>query len=85
MKTTDLIDQVADKAGIARDAARLAVDVMLTSIVDAAKQGEEVSLPGFGKFKVKDKFLRVRDAIRRPVRRSRSRRHASLDSRQRNR
>jgi DNA-binding protein HU-beta len=53
MKTTDLIDQVADKAGIARDAARLAVDVMLTSIVDAAKQGEEVSLPGFGKFKVK--------------------------------
>ena len=53
MKTTDLIDQVADKAGIARDAARLAVDVMLTSIVDAAKKGEEVSLPGFGKFKVK--------------------------------
>jgi len=53
MKTTDLIDQVADKAGIARDAARLDVDVMLTSIVDAAKQGEEVSLPGFGKFKVK--------------------------------
>ena len=84
MKTTDLIDRVADKAGIARDAARLAVDVMLTSIVDAAKQGEEVSLPGFGKFKVKQS-PRVRDAILRPVRRSRSRRHASLGSRQRNR
>ena len=66
MKTTDLIDQVADKAGIARDAARLAVDVMLTSIVDAAKQGEEVSLPGFGKFKVKQSPARQRQG-RNPV------------------
>ena len=84
MKTTDLIDQVADKAGIARDAARLAVDVMLTSIVDAAKQGEEVSLPGSASSR-SSRVPRVRDAIRRPVRRSRSRRHASLGSRQRNR
>lgn len=53
MKTTDLIDQVAAKAGIAKNDAKLAVDVMLTSIVEAAKQGEEVNLPGFGKFKVK--------------------------------
>ena len=54
MKTTDLIDHVAEKTGIARSAAKDAVEAMLAGIVAAAKQGEEVSLPGFGKFKVKE-------------------------------
>jgi DNA-binding protein HU-beta len=30
------------------------VDAVFAGIVDAAKKGEEVNLPGFGKFKVKD-------------------------------
>lgn len=53
MKTTDLIEQVAAKTGIAKSAAKEAVEAMLAGIVDAAKQGEEVNFPGFGKFKVK--------------------------------
>jgi DNA-binding protein HU-beta len=54
MKTADLIDQVATKTGIAKSAAKEAIEAMLTGIVEAAKQGDEVNLPGFGKFKVKE-------------------------------
>ena len=54
MKTADLIEQVAAKAGIAKSAAKEAVEVMLTGIIDAAKQGDEINLIGFGKFKVRN-------------------------------
>ncbi|HME26207.1 MAG TPA: HU family DNA-binding protein, partial [Acetobacteraceae bacterium] len=50
----DLIDHVASEAGVEKSAAKKAVDAVFAGIVEAAKQGEEVSLPGFGKFKVKD-------------------------------
>jgi DNA-binding protein HU-beta len=54
MKLTDLVDHVASEAGIEKGAARKAVDAVFAGIVEAAKKGEEVNLPGFGKFKVKD-------------------------------
>lgn len=54
MKTADLIDHVATVASIEKKQAKAAVEAMLSGILDAAKQGEEISLPGFGKFKVKD-------------------------------
>ena len=54
MKTADLIEQVAAKAGIARNAAKEAVEAMLTGIIDAAKHGDEINLTGFGKFKVRN-------------------------------
>jgi len=54
MKTSDLIDQVADAAGIDKGQAKKAVEAVFSGITAAAKQGAEVSLPGFGKFKVKD-------------------------------
>jgi DNA-binding protein HU-beta len=54
VKTTDLIDHVASEAGVEKSAAKKAVEAVLAGIVDAAKKGEEVNLPGFGKFKVKD-------------------------------
>jgi DNA-binding protein HU-beta len=49
-----LIDHVASEAGIEKSAAKKAVEAVLTGIVDAAQKGDEVNLPGFGKFKVKD-------------------------------
>jgi DNA-binding protein HU-beta len=58
MKTTDLIEQVAAKTGIAKGLAKEAVETMLNSIVEAAKQGEEVTLSGFGKFKVQHRPAR---------------------------
>jgi len=58
MKLTDLVDHVANEAGIQKGAARKAVDAVFAGIVEAAKKGEEVNLPGFGKFKVKDSQAR---------------------------
>ena len=54
MKTVDLIDHVTSEAGVEKSAAKKAVDAVFAGIVKAAKQGEEVNLAGFGKFKVKD-------------------------------
>ena len=54
MKTTDLINHVASEAGVDKNAAKKAVDAVFAGIVEAAKQGDEVNLAGFGKFKVKD-------------------------------
>jgi DNA-binding protein HU-beta len=54
MKTADLIEQVAAKAGIDRSAAKEAVEAMLAGIIDAARQGDEINLIGFGKFKVRN-------------------------------
>jgi len=54
VKVADLIDHVASEAGVEKSAAKKAVEAVFAGIVEAAKKGEEVSLPGFGKFKVKD-------------------------------
>jgi DNA-binding protein HU-beta len=54
MKTADLIDHVSREAGMEKGAAKKAIEAVLAGIVDAAKKGEEVNLPGFGRFKVKD-------------------------------
>jgi DNA-binding protein HU-beta len=54
MKTADLIDHVSSEASLEKSAAKKALEAVLASIVDAAKKGEEVNLPGFGRFKVKD-------------------------------
>ena len=54
MKTADLIDHVSREAGMEKGAAKKAIEAVFAGIVDAAKKGEEVNLPGFGRFKVKD-------------------------------
>ena len=54
MKTADLIDHVARAAGMEKGAAKKAVEAVFAGIVDAAKKGDEINLPGFGRFKVKD-------------------------------
>lgn len=54
MKTTDLIEHVAAEAGLEKAQAKRAVDAVIAGIMAAAKRGDEVTLVGFGKFKVKD-------------------------------
>jgi DNA-binding protein HU-beta len=54
MNNNDLAEAIAADAGLTKADARQVVDRMLTAIVDAASKGEEISLSGFGKFKVKD-------------------------------
>ena len=54
MNTTELAAKVAEAHGVTRTQAKSIVDDVLRGIVDAAAGGDEVSLPGFGKFKVKE-------------------------------
>jgi nucleoid DNA-binding protein len=84
VKTADLIDHVAQEASIGKGAAQKAAEAAFAGIVAAAKGGEEVNLPGFGKFKVKDSAA-ARAATRPPARRSRSQHRASSGSCRRSR
>jgi DNA-binding protein HU-beta len=54
VKAPELIDHVAAEAGIDKKAAKKAVTAFVEGIVDSVKKGEEVVLPGFGKFAMKD-------------------------------
>ncbi len=60
MNTAELVDLLAAKdEKITKAQAKALVDGVFTAIRDAAVKGEEVSLPGFGKFKVQDKPART--------------------------
>lgn len=54
MNNNELADHVASEGGLSKADARKLVDCVFAAIADAAGKGEEVSLNGFGKFKVKD-------------------------------
>ena len=54
MNNGDLADRVSAESGLSKADARKVVDGLFNAIADAASKGEEVSLNGFGKFKVKD-------------------------------
>lgn len=53
MNNSDLAEQVANAHGLSKADARKVVDAVFAAIGDAAARGEEISLNGFGKFKVK--------------------------------
>jgi len=57
MNKTDLIDEVAKTAKSRKDA-QAAVEALLTNITTALKQGEPVTLVGFGTFKVQERKAR---------------------------
>ena len=54
MNNADLADALASGHDLTKADARKLVDATFAAIADAAAQGEEISLNGFGKFKVKD-------------------------------
>ena len=54
MNNNDLAEAIATDAGLSKADARKVVDAVFDAIADAAAKGEEISLNGFGKFKVKD-------------------------------
>ena len=53
MNNSDLADTIATAHGLTKADARKLVDAVFAEIVDAAAKGDEISLNGFGKFKVK--------------------------------
>ncbi|MDR6849950.1 MAG: HU family DNA-binding protein [Sphingomonas sp.] len=54
MNNNDLADAIAATSGTTKADARKLVDGVLTAIAEAAAKGQEISLNGFGKFKIKD-------------------------------
>lgn len=54
MNTKDLAKSVAESHDMSEAQAKKVTDALLTMIADTIAGGEEVNLPGFGKFKVKD-------------------------------
>ena len=53
MNNSDLADTIATAHGLTKADARKLVDAVFAEIADAAAKGDEISLNGFGKFKVK--------------------------------
>ena len=53
MNATELIAKLAETHGVSKAQAKSIVDDIMKNILDAAASGAEVSLPGFGKFKIK--------------------------------
>ena len=60
MNTNDLAQSVSeqDKA-LTKTQAKALVEAVFAAVRDAALKGEEVSVPGFGKFKVQNKPART--------------------------
>jgi DNA-binding protein HU-beta len=53
MNNSDLADTLAASNDMPKGDARKLVDALFAAIADAAAAGEEISMNGFGKFKVK--------------------------------
>lgn len=58
MNKTELIEKVAEARGMTKKEASLVVDSVLDTIAEALKQGEKVSLIGFGNFEVRERSAR---------------------------
>ena len=59
MNKSELVDAVADHADLTRAAAARAVDAVLSNVTTALKQGDQVTLVGFGTFEVRSRKART--------------------------
>lgn len=55
MNMAELADRVAREHGLNKAQAKAIIETVLKAIAEAAATGTEVSLPGFGKFKVQNR------------------------------
>lgn len=58
MNKTQLIDSIAEDAGITKAAAKLALESFLKNVEQTLKKGDKVSLVGFGSWSVADRAER---------------------------
>lgn len=58
MNNADLAEKLADANGMTKADARKVVDGVFAAIADAAANGDEIAINGFGKFKVKETAAR---------------------------
>ena len=55
MNKSELIEAVANSTGLSKVAAGKAVEAVITVITDTLKEGDQVSLVGFGSFAVRQR------------------------------
>ncbi len=58
MNNSDLAELVAGEHGLTKTDARKVVDAIFEAVAAAAAKGDEISISGFGKFKVKESAAR---------------------------
>ena len=75
MNKSELIDAIAKKTGLTKDAAAKAVNAYTEAVTEALKAGDKIMLAGFGTYEVK--VPPASRTIRAPALRSRSRRPRS--------
>ena len=59
MNRQELVDKIANDAGITKKAANLALNAVIDGITVSLEKGDKVSLVGFGTFKVAARNARV--------------------------
>ena len=59
MQKTDFIKAVAEKAGVSQKETKLVVDSALDVITEQLRNGEKVTLTGFGTFEVRSRQART--------------------------
>lgn len=55
MNKAEFIKVMADKAGFTQKDAGIAFEAMVSTVVDALKAGDKISIAGFGSFELKKK------------------------------
>lgn len=59
MNKNQLISKIAEGAGLSDAEARRVLEVIVKSITESLGKGENVSLPGFGTFQIKERGSRI--------------------------
>ncbi|KSV78134.1 transcriptional regulator [Sinorhizobium sp. GL2] len=52
--TNEIADKIATEHGLTKVQSKAVVEAVFAAVTAAAKSGAETSIPGFGKFKIKD-------------------------------
>ena len=58
MNKTELVNAIAEKAGLTKDDAKKALDATIAAITESVKKGDKVALVGFGTFAVATRAAR---------------------------
>lgn len=59
MNKSELVTSIASKSGLNKKNSESALDAFMASIEEALKQGDKVSLVGFGSFEVRERAERI--------------------------
>ena len=70
MNKTELINAIAENAGLNKADAKKALDATISAISEALKKGDKIALVGFGTFSVNERPART--GINPPERKSKS-------------